>query len=338
MKLTAQELQRQPDQFRIVLLYGPDYGAVQETVSNFRKHSGIDEHDPFSYGHFSGSQVLKDPGSFVTALRTPAFGGNRLFWLSEATDKLAGLLQEQFDVVDADTTLLISAGELTKSSAMRKAFEAAGKGIGVIVFYALEGAQLQRALQDYTQTKGYKVDRDALTYLVDVLGSDYRVALSELDKMILYKGVEQGTITFADAEACCINSQSASMDALADAVGLGMVDTVFKSYEKMIRESISPIGLVRVLLNHFQKLRQVALLTASGTPAETAMSRLRPPVFWKRKAIFLAQTKRWPLNEIDQVLLRLLKLEIELKAANVNVETKAEHAFLRIAYRAQQRR
>ena len=53
---------------------------------------------------------------------------------------------------------------------------------------------------------------------------------------------------------------------------------------------------------------------AITTDIETAMSKLRPPVFWKEKAHFVSQTKRWNKEKIKNVLKQTYNLELKLKS------------------------
>ena len=50
---------------------------------------------------------------------------------------------------------------------------------------------------------------------------------------------------------------------------------------------------------------------------EQKINELKPPVFWKDKSIFIAQSKKWSNNKINEKLKELYCLETSFKSNNV---------------------
>ena len=52
---------------------------------------------------------------------------------------------------------------------------------------------------------------------------------------------------------------------------------------------------------------------------EDAINMIKPPIFWKDKPTFFAQTKKWNSSKIQKVLNKTYDLEINIKSnGNVN--------------------
>jgi DNA polymerase-3 subunit delta len=79
------------------------------------------------------------------------------------------------------------------------------------------------------------------------------------------------------------------------------------------------------------RLRAAQAMIAEGATPETAMGRLRPPVFFMEKRAFEARLKRWPLARIDAALEALLDAETGAKSTGLPDQEIAERALFKIA-------
>ena len=72
------------------------------------------------------------------------------------------------------------------------------------------------------------------------------------------------------------------------------------------------------------KLKEVINMS-KGINLEDAISKVKPPIFWKDKPNFIVQTKKWDPKKIKKILNKTYALEIEIKsnaAINKNVLIK----------------
>ena len=58
---------------------------------------------------------------------------------------------------------------------------------------------------------------------------------------------------------------------------------------------------------------------------------LRPPVFWKEKANFRAQLKRWNPAKLSAALGQLLDAEMKCKSSGATAELIAAHCLMSLA-------
>ena len=57
-----------------------------------------------------------------------------------------------------------------------------------------------------------------------------------------------------------------------------------------------------------------AINLSEETNLEDAISKIKPPVFWKDKPNFMIQTKKWNTKKIKKILNKTYDLEIEIKS------------------------
>ena len=70
------------------------------------------------------------------------------------------------------------------------------------------------------------------------------------------------------------------------------------------------MALINQRLN---KLAEAAQLSKT-TNLEDAISRIKPPIFWKDKPSFKEQAKKWNIDKIKLILKKTYDLEIKIKS------------------------
>ena len=129
------------------------------------------------------------------------------------------------------------------------------------------------------------------------------------------------------------HESEARTEEACDAAGEGDVARLDRALERLWVTGMSPIGVVRASLAHFQRLALVKAQASSGG-AEAAMRRLRPPVHFKREASFKAQLQRWSAPALDEALNLLLDTEELCKTTAVPAEAVCSRALFQVAARA----
>jgi DNA polymerase III delta subunit len=80
-----------------------------------------------------------------------------------------------------------------------------------------------------------------------------------------------------------------------------------------IIESEKNIFYLTLINQRFNKLKDVINLSKE-TNLEDAISKIKPPIFWKDKPNFMTQIKKWNLLKIKKILNKTYSLEIEIKS------------------------
>ncbi len=85
-----------------------------------------------------------------------------------------------------------------------------------------------------------------------------------------------------------------------------LADTVFE-----IENSIYYLNAINQRIN---RLNEIQNMKKGNLNIETIVSSLRPPVFWKDKAMLIEQSKKWNKYKIQTALKKTYNTEIEIKS------------------------
>lgn len=327
-----------------VLIYGPDAGLVRERADILAKKLVADFKDPFNYLELGEADLKAEPGRLADEAAALSFvGGTRVVRLragGEAAAKPAETLIAGLDGghIKASALVIVEAGDLGKSSALRKCFEKS-KTAFALPCYSDAPADVKAIAIETARAEDLKFDNDALDLLVSLLGDDRGVSRSEIDKLMLFKGLKSqrsgpGTISLDDVRACLADGVGEALDEAAGAAADGAGERLARALWKSAAAGASPVSLLRALARAFSRLREAQGLIAGGETAAAAMQHLRPPVFFIEQRPFEARLRRWPLARLDAALDLLLDAEIETKTTGAPQREIAERAALRLALMA----
>ncbi len=344
MKFSGRKIQQfldnpAPD-VRAVLLYGPDAGLVRERADGLVAGVAGDLGDPFRVAELSPDEVAKEPARlFDDAAAIAMTGGRRALRLRDPGDGLSEVLSRFLEDPPGDGLVVLEAGDLPPRSRLRKLFEAADRA-AALPCYRDEGRDLEALVEDMAKKAGYRMSREARAYLVVNLGGDRLLTRREMEKLLLYVGPggpgdgsagHGREITLADVQACVGDSAERGLDDLVFALGDRNVAEIERTLTRVFQEGVSWVAPLRAAARHFERLHRAAGAVAEGATAESAMARLRPPIFWKYRIRFQRQIQEWPPELLTRSLARLTEAELEGKRGRAAGEVVCAHALFAIA-------
>jgi DNA polymerase-3 subunit delta len=121
------------------------------------------------------------------------------------------------------------------------------------------------------------------------------------------------------------------MDQAFDAAGEGDVVKLDQSLERLWQAGVSPVAVLRLAMNHFQRLLHVKSESETGGDAAGAIARLRPPLHFARRNSFTAQLQRLSAARLEEALTHLYEGEDLVKTTGVPGEAVAGRALLNVA-------
>lgn len=323
------------------LIYGPDEGQVREYARDIAKIVVADPNDPFSCVELGEDTLKAEP----TRLHDELFalnmlGGQRLVRLDASSEAIGKLLTE---VYEGDTKpeayLLVTAGELTPRSSVRVLFEKHPK-LAALPCYKDEGYQIDALIQQKLREGKVRAEPEAVQYLATNLGSDRRVTLSELDKIVLYCG-ENGSLSSEEAIDLVGNSAELTLDDLCNALADGNIRAVDRVMQKLVRENTQPIQILRALQRYFLRLHLlVSKIAAQGMSIDQAIGEIKPKVFFKQVPVLRRQLGLWKAPMLEQALLMLTKAEQASKETGSSPEAQLQHyttEILALLYKSRQK-
>ena len=335
MKLAGAEASRyfaRPDPKRTgLLIFGADAMRValrrQQVIAALIGPQGEAE---MRLARIPAGDLRKDAAALSDAARAQGFfPGPRVAFLEDATDALAPQIAAALkDWRPGDATLIVTAGNLTGKSALKKLFEDHGSAVAIGLYddppsaaeieATLTGAGLTRINPDAL------ADLSALARALDP--GDFR---QMVEKIALYKWGDPTPLTPAEVAACAPATIEAEVDDVLHAVAERRLNAVGPLLRRLEGQGVTPVALCIGALRHFRTLH-----AASADPAGAAsgMARLRPPVFGPRRERMLAELRGWPLRDLETALGLLVETDLTLRSSSrAPAMAVIERALLRLA-------
>jgi DNA polymerase-3 subunit delta len=335
MKLTGAAASRYfarpaPDRAGL-LIYGVDAMRValkrQEVIAALVGPQGESE---MRLTRIPASDLRKDPALVQDALKAQGFfPGPRVAFVEEANDTLAPNLTEALAEWRAgDATLVVTAGNLTKASALKKLFEdhpnayAAGIYDDPPTREEIEATLTKAGLRDI----GSGAMTDLLALARELDPGDFR---QTIEKISLYKYGDTSPLTPEDVANCAPQTIEAEVDDVLHAVAEAQAARVGPLIRRLEGQGVNPVTLCIGALRHFRALHSAA--SDPGGPA-AGIARMRPPIFGPRRDRMLKQAQGWGMRKLEQALEVLIDTDLTLRSTS-RAPTMAvmERALIRLA-------
>ncbi|MEQ1864471.1 MAG: DNA polymerase III subunit delta [Micropepsaceae bacterium] len=245
-----------PKAWAAVLFFGSNAGLVRERADTCARSVVPDMNDAFRVADLAGDVVRKDPARLADeAAAISMFGGRRVVRVRDAGDGLSDTFESLLAGFAGDALVVVEAGELAKTSSLRKLFEGAKAAAAVeCVDDRLEDSG--RMIRETLSAQGWQVEPEALVYLSDALNADRRLMRTEMEKLVSYLG--QGTagsvLTRAEAVGLIGDSGAVEGDEIADAVADGDLKRLDRLIAKGAESGLSWGVAVGFTLRLFQRL------------------------------------------------------------------------------------
>jgi DNA polymerase-3 subunit delta len=297
-------------------------------------------------GHTVMARVAAQRASEVNvSLQTPApalrvFGGVSepellAYFKGGAGNDLADLLESFLEEHAGDALVVLEAGDLNKSSALRKLFEG-DKSAAAIPCYADSDRDLGDVVREELRTQGFTLAPGAVEEAVSRLGSDRGVTRRELEKLALYAH-GQKQISADDIRAVMGDESQARSETAFDAAGSGDYARLDLELERLWIADIQPAQVIRGAMGHFQRLILAKEGMARGEQLDAVMRKFFPPIHFSRADSFKAQARNWNAERLGDALDMLLEAEALSRTTAVPAHAVTGRTLLNIAALAKAR-
>lgn len=327
-------------EFRAALIWGRDRGGVRERAETLAGAVAERPDDPFNVALLTETDVERDGARLEDELSALSMIGGRRLVRLRMTEGKAGPERAAAEALkrhaeggfNPEAFFLIEAGALERSSALRKAAEAA-KAAASIPVYEDEAGDIARMVRDALAVDRVGLTAEALDLFVARLPKERGVARQEIERLILYLGPGGGaTAGPADLEAYLgVEPEASLTEAAVDAFG-GRAAQAQASLRRSRAEGEGGPAAVRAIGMHLGRLRRALVLTASGAGAQEAAK--AAGVFWKSEREFLRQLRAWKLADLDGLQPDVLDADRACKTTGYPDGLIAERLALTIAARA----
>lgn len=251
------------------LLYGGEGYLVEDTAKKLIERLVPPEQKDFCLEVLSGTSVT--PAQFAAAVATlPLFGGGRVVWLrgcgifksgERASAFLTHLAQRAEGV-----TIVITEESADRRTALYKELETRGAAYEFEPLSDTDDGDLRRLYDCVTarlRNDGVAITRDALFYLVQLVGTDLRLVFTEIEKLSLH-AVKGAAIGRDDIELLVTPSRETEAFQLADAVASGNPRAALAVLKRILAQGADPGMILGTLTRRMRSLLQAKELMSSG--------------------------------------------------------------------------
>lgn len=335
MKLSARDSTRffaKPDPAAAgILIYGPDPNRIAlRRMDLVAALIGPEGEAEMRFVRIAAAELRKDPAVLIDALKAQGFfPGQRAVLIEDATDGVAApvtaALEEQ---APGDAFLIVTAGQLTPRSALRKVFEASKSAYAAPIYADPPGRdEIEASLKaaDLPQvTPGAMRDLAALGHALDA--GDFRQMLGSLS---IYKHGDPTPVSAEDVAAVAPMLADAAIDDVIASVADGEIEALGRILPRLSGQGTQPTAICIALQRHFRQLHSAAIHPQGP---EQALARARPPVFGPRRDRMLRQARSWGPRRLEAALSQILEADLALRSARaVPARALIERLMLRIA-------
>ncbi len=319
MKLTggaAANYFRKPDPTHAALLI---FGADPMRVADKRQQAilalvGPQGEEEMRLTRMNAADLRKDPALLDDAIKAQGFfPGHRVAFVEDATDGMSKVIDAALsDWQKGDAQVVITAGQLTAKSALRKVIEGHRNAVAIGLYD--EPPTIADIEQAMAQANIPQPDRDVMDALMALAGTlepgDFR---QTLEKVSLYKRGDDTPLSIADIMANAPQSAEVDVDDVLEIVATGQADKLGPLLRNLYAQGVAPVTLCIGAMRHFRRLHVVA--SDPGGPA-SGVGRLRPPVFGPRRDKIVRQASHWGRDRLERALTALTDVDLQLRSAN----------------------
>jgi DNA polymerase-3 subunit delta len=224
--------------------------------------------------------------------------------------------------------VVLEGGTLLARSKLRTALEAADAG-AAIGCYPLEGRDLARVAQELAAERGLTIDADVVQWLSEG-ESDFGQLRQNIERLSLFRGLE-GSIDLDAAQECLSGAANPSLDDALFAATEGDVAACDGALALALEGSQAAVPTMRAAIVHIQRLLRARQAVDAGLSEEQALSRLRPPLFWRRQRSFARALRLWQAPTLARLLTALQEQERCCKQTGTPAGTVCAQTLLDIA-------
>jgi DNA polymerase-3 subunit delta len=306
-----------------LLLYGGDSMRVALKRQEYLKALlGPAAEEEMRLTRIAGADLRREPALLMDAIKAVGFfPGPRAAFVEGATELVAQtIVQTMADWQPGDAQIIVTAGDLKKTSKVLKAFEAHRDAYAWGIFDdPPDRAEIERLLTEADlRTDGATMG--ALENLARSLDpGDFR---QTLEKLSLYKLSEPNTdVTLDDLSACAPASIEAAVDDILNIVAEKQTTLIGPLMRRLQSQGVNAVTLSIMAMRHFRTLHRTAC--TPGAPIWGVRDRDRVQ----------RQARDWGTAKLETALGILTDTDLQLRSAGQTAPAMAiiERTFIRLA-------
>ena len=292
---------------KLILLYGENDGFKNEVFKDFFIKDFKGEID-----RTEENDVLNNFDQFFSNLANKSFFTNsRIILISRVTDKIIKLVDNFLEKNIDDVKIIFIANILEKKSKLRSKFEKE-KNLVCIPFYKDDSRALNQIANKFFKNNKISVSQEIINLIVERSSGDRTNLNNELEKISLFM-INRKKINIEDIFKLTNLAENYSISELADNCLSKNLNKVNKILNENIFSTDDCILIIRTLLIKTKRLLEIKKNQIKNQSLDEAISKHKPPIFWKDKEIVKNQIIKWKLKDTEKFVKEINDTELIVK-------------------------
>ena len=298
--------------YDIFLFYGKNEGLQNEIIEkNFVTGS------KGSINKYEESEFINNYETISSEILTKSlFEEEKLLIISRVGEKIFKYIEELLNRNINNIKIILKAGLLEKRSKLRNLFEK-NKKLLIIPFYEDDERTLTSQVYEYLKKNSIKLSRETINLLVERSSGNRENLKIELNK-IFYYSQSNKEISFETVKKLSNLAENYGVNELADNYLSKNKKNVIKILNENNYSDDDCILILRTILNKSKRLLNILENYRKNKNLDDVISKTRPPIFWKDKAIVKKQAKTWELRDLKSKMYQINEVETLVKSNSKN--------------------
>ncbi len=289
-----------------ILFYGENLGLKNEIKDKIRVHNKDSE-----IIIFNQEEILKDKNLLINEMQNVSlFEKKKVYFINDANDKIFPII-ENLKNISVHKIYLFSE-ILDKKSKIRNFFEKSKKEAAVACYPDNDLTIKKIILEKLKHFQG--LTNDNLNLIIESCNQNRMKLTNEINKITIC--FENKKIDSDKLEQLLNLRSNNDFNMLRDQAINGNKFLTNKLLGDTILENDKNIFYISSINQRLSRIKELNKISKFGS-IETAIEKMRPPIFWKDKPNFVLQAKKWNENKINEILKKTYSLEKRFKISAV---------------------
>jgi DNA polymerase III subunit delta len=298
-----------PD-IRLFLIFGPDESAIADIAAQMAAQIGANAERV----DIDSDRIRNDPALLTDeASALSLFGDKRYIRLNFRREEGLAAVEHLLGLTGDANPVIATAGNLTKTSKLRKLAESSPRAMTHIC-YVPEERDAAAAIMALSATHGLKMDRALAARISRYTGQDRKLAAAEVEKLALYYDASPqrpATVEAAIFEALSAETGEENIGGLINQVMNGELRKVGVELTVARDVGLDSIRIIRALQRRVGLLMAMRAKVDKGSTAADVVKATRS-IFYKEADTHVRQLSRWPASRLAGLGGHLLDIEERL--------------------------
>ena len=289
------------------LFFGENEGLKKETIeSNFKNNY------PKKTFYYDESEVLNNKSNFFEEILSRSFFENeKLIIISRSTDKITSIIEEILEKKINDLVLILNSGSLEKRSKLRLLFEK-NKEIICIAFYEDNNQTLSSLASQFFRNNKIQISQQAINLIINRCRGDRQNLKNELNKIESFIKNKK-RIEISEILQLTNLAENYSVTELVDNCLAKNKNKTLNILNENNYNLEDCIIVIRTMLAKSKRLLKLFQEIKISNNIDSAISSIKPPIFWKDKQIVKDQINKWSHKNIELLIFKINEIELLIK-------------------------